>query len=281
MEYYIEYIFLQEFVVDFLVLYFVGRLRCGGNSLKRVALGAFAGAVYSVVAYSIPMNYVKAFPVKFIVGELMITIAYNPKRFLDYIKITLCFYVFLWVAVSVFNILYAYFEIRAMIISLLLGFVAVFIVVAELRKKNINANYYRDVEIHLNGNKVSLKGFVDTGNELVDVLSNNPVAITELDNIREIFEENMYYEVLNACKKGDAGILDFMLIRMDNFNFRLLKYKTIDNKEKIMLGILPSKVIVRDGDKEVFVNCTIGISREEVSKSGEFQILLFKEVLNL
>ncbi len=138
----------------------------------------------------------------------------------------------------------------------------------------------REVSIYLNGNSVKVVGFIDTGNELVDTLSNKPVIIVDINYLKSLFSDSTISEIRNAYSNGNNCLVDFMLNKLDDYNFRLLKYETISSGNEYMLGIVPSKTIINHSGKCFCVDCVVGIYPKALNDDNKFQALLYKKLLS-
>ena len=63
--------------------------------------------------------------------------------------------------------------------------------VDDLRMKNITFDQLVDVEVILNEQTLSMKGLIDSGNQLVDPLTKTPVMIVTADSLKEILPEGL------------------------------------------------------------------------------------------
>ncbi|QSX06037.1 sigma-E processing peptidase SpoIIGA [Sedimentibacter sp. zth1] len=284
MEYYIEYIIFQEFVIDFILLYTTALLLKKKIKFKRIIMAAMVGVLYTVLVFMIEREFLNYFIIKFLVSVLMLTIAHSPHGFLGYIKTIICFYILSILTFGIVIISYYIFKSRLTIILLLATLFAVYllfkILFFEIRKNNDNADYLREVSIFLNGNKVNLTGYIDTGNELTETLTNRPVIIVKRDSLKPLFDEKTIDEISFAYSNGTEAIMDFLLNKLQNYNFRILKYGTISSKNEYMLCLVPDKIVVKNKDKCFIVDCVIGIHDGLLNDEDNYQALLFKKLLS-
>jgi stage II sporulation protein GA (sporulation sigma-E factor processing peptidase) len=284
LEYYIEFIIFQEFIVDFILLYITGSLFYKKTNFKRVIAASLVGVVYSLAVYLMDREFLSNYIVKFLVSILMLTIAHSPKGFLGYVRFTLCFYILSILIMGIIVISYYFFNSRLTIILL---FSAIFIAYAlfklvlyEIRKSKSDKNYFRDVVISLDGNSVELVGFIDTGNEMIDALSKRPVIIADINYLKNLFKTDVFNELKSAYENSTDYLIDLMFRKLHNYNFRLLKYNTINSADEYMIGVIPSKAIVKYKGNERCIDCIIGIYPKALSDENKFQALLYKKILD-
>lgn len=284
MEYYIEFIIFQEFVIDFILLYITGSLLHKKISYKKLIIASITGIIYSLLVYLIDREFLNNYIVKFLISVLMLTIAYSPHGFLEYFKTIICFYILSVLIMGIIVLSYYIFNSRLTIILL---FVVMFIVYMifkilfyEIRKNKSDKNYFRDIVIHLDGNSVELVGFIDTGNEMVDAISKKPVIVADINNIKNLFSKEIFSEIKKAYEKGSDYLIDLMFRKLHDYNFRLLKYGTISSNDEYMIGVIPSKTVVKYKGDELCVDCIIGIYPKRLSDENNFQALLYKKILD-
>ncbi len=284
MEYYIELIIFQEFVVDFILLYITGSLLYKKIVFKRLIIASIIGVLYTIAVYSIDREFLNYFIIKFLVSVFMLTISYAPKGIIEYAKVILCFYILSILIMGIIILSYFIFNSRLTIILLFCAMFAVYmlfkILFYEIRKDKDNKDYLRDVSIYLNGNSIEVIGFIDTGNELIDTLSKKPVVIVDINYIKGLFSDDTFYEIKKAYDNGNDYLVDLMLKKLNNYNFRLLKYETISSCDDYMIGIVPSKTIVKYKGNQLCIDCVIGIYPKSLSNDNKYQALLYKKILN-
>lgn len=79
--------------------------------------------------------------------------------------------------------------------------------VDDLRMKNITFDQLVDVEVVLNEQTLSMKGLIDSGNQLVDPLTKTPVMIVTADSLKEILPEGLMELSKNVNPFHTAKIL--------------------------------------------------------------------------
>lgn len=284
MEYYIEFIIFQEFVVDFILLYITGALFYKKVKFKRIAAASLIGVIYSLSVYFVDREFLNNYIVKFLVSVLMLTIAHSPKGFLGYVKFILFFYTLSILTMGIIVSSYYIFRSRLTIILLFFSIFTVYLIfkllLYEIRKNKSDKDYFRDIVIYLDGNSVQLVGFIDTGNEMLDALSKRPVIIAEMNHIKDLFKEEVFYEIKKAYENDSNYLIDLMFRKLHNYNFRLLKYNTINSADEYMIGVIPSKTVIKYKGNERCVDCIIGIYPKALSDENKFQALLYKKILD-
>ena len=182
----VEYVFLQNLFIDYLIFKTTaGILRTKGKYFFLVSIFA------SIFAVVLPLFYLPKifeFILKIFLGVLLVCLTFKFNKFLSFLKIYVTFFfaTFLYGGVCACFV-ETFGQLHTLII---LAIVAVTYCIFEWLLKYINKrktieNFCYDVLLE-NGDKVlNCKGFLDTGNMLVDPLTKKPVCLVGL----KLFEE--------------------------------------------------------------------------------------------
>jgi len=258
MTVYIDIIFLINFIIDFMLLCTVNVVLKRYTKLYKLLLGALFGSV-SLLSLFIPINsYIFIF-FKIIMALVMCLIAFGYKNikytfynlvylymtsiilggFLYYLKTEFSYsndgLVFYYKGLTV-NYIYL------IVISPLILFLCI---------KSVNAlkeikNYYYKISIVFNNNYIlNVSGFLDTGNKLVDPITNKPVILLNKKII-----------------KGKVNIRSPMYVPYNSLNYH-----------GIIECIKPKKIFVNN--KEI-KNYLIGLSNNTFKLNGIECLLNYK-----
>lgn len=186
MEIVVEYVILQNLFIDYLIFKTTeGILKIKGNHIVLISMFA---SVFSLI---LPIFYLPKFAefiIKIFLGILLVSLTFKFKSFLSFLKIflTFLFSTFLYGGVCACFV-ETFGQLHTLII---LAIVVATYCIFEWLLKYINKrktieNFCYDVLLE-NGDKVlNCKGFLDTGNMLVDPLTKKPVCLVGL----KLFEE--------------------------------------------------------------------------------------------
>lgn len=285
MTYYIEYIFIENFIIDFLLVYITGSLLKKDIKPVRILIAATIGAFYVLAIAITNEGFLSTAIVKLSVSLLMLTVAYNPAGIISYIKLVLCFYIVSLLLVGVLIGINYFLNSNQVTIKLILEtafFVIVIlkIVFTEIKKKESQSKYMREINIELKNKKVKVKGLIDTGNELSDTLTGKPVIIVEKESVYKLLSENIREKINKFYFEKGKNIIEILSAVQEGINLRIIKYNTISNKDENMLAIVPDRVwLISDKKKKFTLEVLIGIYPEKFSNENEYQALLHKQLL--
>ena len=207
MKVYIDLLLFLNFAFDFILLQTTSAILKRNTSLKRLFLGALAGSLTIFVLFT-PFTTITLFLFKIFLSFIIIIITF---KFVD-LKYTLTNLFYFYITsillggiLYYLNIEFSYKNIGMVFYHKGLSINYVFILLASpicliiyrkqmKRLKYINTLYYK-VNVYLNNKIIKMRGFLDTGNTLVDYISNRPVIISNNKELVNYIKTNPYYLV--------------------------------------------------------------------------------------
>lgn len=220
MEVYIEYAFLQNFIIDALLLWLALNISKQPISYKRIALSALCGAAFALLFPLLNLSKVFAFFLKFSFGFLLCLLATKPKNAGGMVALSFVFFfglTFLFGGALI--ALYQIFELDHSIengyivesapLSLVLcGIIVLAVFTLKWAKKlyfdrKIRRFYY-SCELFSQTKCIKAVGFLDSGNlasfHSIPVCFLSPEMVFELIDTGQVFDE-MQISTLNGVKK--------------------------------------------------------------------------------
>ena len=242
MKIYLEYIFIINFLLDFMILYGTKRILKRNTSNYKLIISSVIGS-FSTFILLINVSNIELFIIKIILSIIMNITAFGSNNLKENI---LYFYL---ISIIIGGLIYL-FDLKTnpylnMFLITILTPVIILIIIKEQTnlKTTIKDKYL--VNITIKNKEYNLEGFIDTGNRLKSPLSNKSVILVNLN------------------------------IPIDNALY--VPYKAL-NTTGIIPCLKPEKVLI---DGKNISNCLIGISKDKFSLNGENCILpnILKEIL--
>lgn len=257
MTVYIEYIFIENLIMNYLLLYQTSSFIKERVKKIKLFLASMVGTMYVCIMLFVRLEILNYTISKLLVSFVMLYICFTPKEVKKYIKEILYFYLisiinvgsYLFV-VSMFNITLSNSFVK--IIVYVLGCIVVWCIdkqmwkmfKMELKKQNLVYDVYVP-----NGNKyISYKGFIDTGN-----------TSKHIESSRMIFFANR--------KKIDVSNLKKVTINVNTVN-------NVDN----LNGYLIDNVIVKNKDKLKIVDIVMCFSKENIKNKLGCDMIMNYEI---
>ena len=174
---YIDLFFIFNFIIDFIITLSVSIILKRKSSYIRMILSSLLGGVSSLILFT-SLNKIL---IEIISIVLMVVISFGYKGIRYVIKNILYMYILstlLGGIIYLFNIKVSNNVFLSYLIIIIIAIEVMVLYIKENKKmKNIYNNYYK-VDIYFKSNdKLSLIGFVDTGNNLYDPYKKRPIIL--------------------------------------------------------------------------------------------------------
>jgi stage II sporulation protein GA (sporulation sigma-E factor processing peptidase) len=146
----------------------------------------------------------------------------------------------------------------------------------DLKMKNITFDQLVAVQVSINEQVFSLKGLIDSGNQLYDPLSQTPVMIITADAMRGMVP----VELLEAAK--DAESMDFYEHIPEEWQprLRIIPYRTVGHSGQFMIAFKPESVVVQHKEEFIHIHkVLIGISHTALSPEDLYQCIVHPKLL--
>lgn len=284
MVYYVEYVFAENFLIDFILLFITGKLLKKTIIYRRLIISSVLGAVYVILTAYIGREFMTYFIVKFSVSVLMVMIAYDSRGIAANIRTITVFYITSLLMVGIITALY-YLDydkltVNAIVCSIFMGYAALHFFFKEIKAKFEKHGYMRNVKIKVNNKCKTLRAYIDTGNELTEPMSGKPVIVANLECIRSLITKELYEQIQICCSNKNS--YENLINMKSDVNLRIVKYNTISSVGENMICLVPDNIEITDDKNNIVkTDAVIGIYPGKISKRDDYDALLFKKLLEL
>ncbi|KAB3538578.1 sigma-E processing peptidase SpoIIGA [Alkaliphilus pronyensis] len=293
---YAEYVFLENFIMNYLILSLTSKFGKAIPQKIKLVIASSVGALYAFIIFFPSLHFLFSFVMKFACSMLIIVIAFTPYRFKDFFRLLGIFY-FITMVFGGAGFALFYFtnfngvisngifyitniSIKNIIISCGIGYILINFCWGYIQKQLSKDKIFMKVKIKMNGEAVELVGMVDTGNSLIDPISNHPVMIVEFDAI------------LNLLPLDTHKI--FMTSKFPNFNdiatsinntawvtrLRVIPYEALGTENGMLVGFKPDGVVIEHESEIKNINdIIIAIYSKKLSKTGNYRALLHPDLI--
>ena len=280
MVYYVEYVFLENFIIDFMLLFITGKLIKRIIIFKRLIIASLIGSLYVILTFYIRRVFMTFFIVKFSISVLMIMVAFDSKGILTNIRVVICFYITSLIMVGIMSALYYLtydkLTVNAIIMSIFIGYGALHFFFKEIKDRILKHNYKRTVIISIGNKSKTLRGYIDTGNELKDPVTGKPVMVINIDCLRDIIGDELHNRIIDFYQSKSY---ENLINQKNLINLRIIKYNTISNSGESIVCIMPDEIEIINENNNIFIDALIGIHPKKISKD-DYDALLFKKILD-
>ncbi|RCX15495.1 stage II sporulation protein GA (sporulation sigma-E factor processing peptidase) [Anaerobacterium chartisolvens] len=293
MEIYVDILFLENIIMNFLILLVTAKFSKSPASSLRLLAASLIGAVYVVVLILFPG--IKAYyttTAKIVLSFLIIAVAFSPKKLSAFFKILSIFYVstfmfagaafaFLYVNQSggfVKNgIVYVFWQSKW---TLLFLSIITLGIVLRVFWEVIQYRFIRDkllvpVKIAFESKFIDMAALIDTGNSLYDPLTNTPVMVVEFKAIKEILPGDIK-SIFEDAKENDLNCVTSIVSNSSwSPRFRLIPFTSLGKENGMLIGFKPDYIEVGENEEKKGVNDVIvGIYNRALSKNERYKALL-------
>ena len=239
MKIYLDLIMILNFILDFILLLTVGLILKRKINLTRLLLGSFFGGI-SILFLFININSFILFIFKILISIFMIIISY---KFIN-IKYTLINLLYLYMSsiilggfLYLLNIEFSYKKVGLIFINnglsinfiflLIASPIILYIYIKQTKKLRYNYSNYYNITLIKNNKKYNYIGYMDSGNLLVDSITNKLVIL--IDKRKLLFDIKEFRLIPYMSVDGHHMI---KVVKIDKIIFNNKEYSNI------LLGIM-------------------------------------------
>lgn len=275
---YLDVFFMINFIIDYMIILITSRIAKVKKKRIRQLAGAGCGALYSVIVIKPLTNHLfKITLVNILIAAVMVLISFGFTSASVYIKNVFLLFVVSFTMSGIINYLYYSTVIgkyvrnvlsgnsnkvvnaRKFILVSVLAYILLSAIVRIIFSVRKDMELYYDVKITFRGKSVVVRGLYDTGNGLTEPVSGKMVHIAE-------------YKILKPLLEGDEKAKE---------NIYVIPFRSIGEEDGIMYGIRMDEMVVLVDDEPKFLyNPIIGIYTGNVSKRGNYSVILNRETFD-
>jgi stage II sporulation protein GA (sporulation sigma-E factor processing peptidase) len=286
---YLDVIWFLNICVDFILLWLTGLILKRQYALWRIAIGSLIGSAIIILSFS-PYAYVVGNPlVKLLFSLLMVYSAFGYKRLRYYLTNLLMFYfvTFLTGGILIGAHYFLTFDPGAettVLLASIKGFGDpiswVFVMLAlpiawyfskgrmdSVEHVKIQYDQLVDVIIRIGEFEFTVKGLVDSGNQLQDPITKSPVMIVSVSSLKDAVPE----EVQILCEEAEdifSGQKNLEVQWSDRL--RIVPAQSVGRKSQLLAAVKPDSITLKDHESSWSVNGLIVFRQEPLSADESF-----------
>ena len=291
---YLDIIFLENVLMNYIIIFTTGMILKNEFKRKNVLLASCIGAIYSIFMYLNILKITSNFLMKIILSVIIIKIAFNPKKRKNLLKYLVIFYLVSFIfGGCIFALMYIVkpqfvqirngmfvgtYPIKIAIAGGLVAYVVTQISFKMVKTKINKKDMIYAIEIFYKEKSVKLKGLLDTGNLLKDPITGNPVIIVQKDKLINLFSQN----ILNNIEKILGGDVKFTIEEDEDIflKVRILPFSSIGNENGMLVGIKVDYInILIDETNKKMKDVIVGIYNKKITKNEEYSAIFGLDIL--
>lgn len=279
---YIEDLLIDNLVINFIILFLCKKIVREEGTL-RVILSDILGTLSTIVFTLWNFTGIYLLLFKFCIANLMVLTAFKYKTFKRYLFNYFSF-IFITAVLGGVTFLISFtfgkeVDINGIItynLSLPMGIIFLIIFIfsiiiyklfSALKNRYKISEFLFSVKLKENNKEILIKGFLDTGNTLIDSSSGKPVFILTYNNFKKIYDISLEKLITN---KFDNKLK----------NAHYIGASSINNSSKMLVFNMDELIIKIKNDEIVIKNPAIGLSFKNLEKNLNCGMLLNSSVLS-
>lgn len=288
MTIYLDVIFLENIVINYIMLYVTGIISKAQIKQKRIFLGALIGAIYSIIYYLFRLKIYSSFIIKIILSIVIIYVAFNSSNLKELLKKVLLFYlssfVFGGAAIAIIymvnsqnitiqnGVLVGSYTLRTILIGIVVAYFTIILAfkIIKISKKDLIC----EIVVTLNNKEINSKALIDTGNLLKEPITNLPVIVMEHTLLYDILPK----EILNNVEKilgGDFSKIPENIKEEYSAKLKVIPFSSLGKQNGMLLGIKAENLIINLKEETRKIDkVVIGIYNKSLTNNGEYRSLL-------
>ena len=296
MTIYIDVVFLENLVMNSIILVASGIILKKKMKWIRIILASSLGAIYTIIGYISVLEIYSNLILKVILSILIIYIAFNPQTVKQLWKDLLIFYLTSFVFGGVaFALIYVVkpqdilmknglflgtYPLKTVLLAAIVAFIIIIAAFAIVKTKFSKKDMFCDVEVELNNKIIKTRAMIDTGNLLKEPITNTPVIVLE----HTLLYECVPKEILDNLESILGGELVKIPEKVRNeyiSKLKLIPFASLGKQNGMLVGIKADSLkIIQDDQEKENKNVIIGIYNKSLTKRGEYRALVGMDLVS-
>lgn len=292
-----EYLLLENFLVNYLILYINTHLLKISRRNLRLIGGAFIASLYSLIYFYPLVHILMGILPKTIFSILIILIAYEFTNIKTFIKSLLGFYLvtflyggaslaFFYSSKDIIERIHTPidglggFPLKYLILGAIVSTVMGKSIFTYFNEKKVRENYIIDVTIVIKGKAVELKALLDTGHSLRDPFTGKSVFVVEYRALKSFLPGGLE-GLIKANEEGNFLEMECLLNQLkEDLTLTLVPFNSL-GKSGILFAFKPDKLIIQDSSGPYKrEDMLVGLYGGSLSKEMGYRGLLNYEFIN-
>ena len=287
MNVYIDVIFLENLIINYIILYMTAVVSKVKQKYFRILMASSIGAIYSVMYYIINIRWFAIATIKIMLSVVIIYIAFGPKDFKIMIKEIIFFYLisFIFAGASLgiiymvnYNkiniqngVIVGNYTLKTILIGIIISFFIILIAFKIIKKKK---SIFCNIKVFLYGNEIDTTAMIDTGNLLKEPITNIPVVVLEHTLLYDIMPK----EILNNIEEILGGNFENVSDDIRNqyiAKLKVIPFSSLGKQNGLLLGVKADKIEINyEEDITIIDKVIVGIYDKSLTKRGEYRALI-------
>lgn len=297
MDIYLDVLFLENLVMNYLILLVTAKFSKARTSSIRLFLGALVGAAYVVMIVIVPsIKFYYTALAKFALSLVMIAVTFSPEKVRSFLKTLSIFYIstFIFAGASfafiyfnqgggfIRNGVYVFWQSKwtALFLSIVTAGIIMSVFWEIIQHKFVKGKLLTPIKISFENRIIGMSALVDTGNSLHDPLTNLPVIIVEFKAIRDILPQDIQ-AIFEEAKEDDLTCVTSIVSNSRWLSrFRLIPFTSLGKENGMLIGFKPDYIEIGENENRKDIrDVIVGIYNRALSRGANYNALLNPELM--
>ena len=290
MTIYLDIIFLENFVLNLILLYAVGIETKSKIKFYRIIIASILGSIYAIILYIVKNEFLYSIVMKFMLSIVMVYVSFETKGFKDILKKLLYFYLTSFVfgggalaliymvntgKISIQNgIIQGSYTRLTIMIGIIIAFIIIIIAFSLIKNRISKNDLICNIGIRINNKEVKTKAMIDTGNLLKEPITNIPVVVVEHRLLKNIIP-NEILENIDKILGGDLSEISENIKSQYILKMKVIPFTSLGKQNGMLLGIKAQELKIEEmNETKIIEKIIIGLYNKKISPKGEFHALI-------
>ena len=290
MTIYLDVIFLENLILNFLILYAVGIETKSKVKFVRIVVSSVVGSAYTVLLYMINNDFFHSIIMKILLSLVMNYIAYKTNKIKEILKKIVYFYLTSFVfgggalalvyvvntgKISIYNgIIFGKYTLLTIMIGVIVSFIVIIMSFKLVKNKITKKDLVCNIKIIVNDKQIQTKALIDTGNFLKEPITNIPVIVAEHKLLKNIISDEILENIENILG-GDLKNISETTRNEYLSKMKIIPFSSLGKQNGILLGIKAQEAIIEQNEEvKQIEKVIIGLYNKKISYKGEYHALI-------
>ena len=290
MTIYLDVIFLENLILNFLILYAVGIETKSKVKFVRIVVSSAVGSVYTVLLYMINNDFFHSIIMKILLSLVMNYIAYKTDNIKELLKKIVYFYLTSFVfgggalaliyvvntgKISIHNgVIFGKYTLLTIMIGVIVSFIVIIISFKLIKNTITKKDLICTINIKVNDKVIKTKALIDTGNLLKEPITNIPVIVVEHKLLKNIISDEILENIENILG-GDLKNVSEITKNEYLSKMKIIPFSSLGKQNGILLGIKAQEAIIEQNEEiKKIEKVIIGLYNKKISYKGEYRALI-------
>ena len=288
---YVDILVVTNFIADYFLLLLTAFLSANEVKRLRIFLGAGAASLSSLLIFAPELSAFLELAIRLAVSLLIVLITFGFVNARRYIKSVIVFYAANVILAGGAMLVWSLFAPNGLVVRngavfynispvlLIVTCAAVYLIsllVSKIisRRKSRGREY--SVSLEFEGKKAQVRGIVDSGNMLRDVISGAPVIVCDYEKIKTLLCPEL--KEIMSKQNFEMGFYSALVNSRYKNRFRVIPFESLGSSGVMAALVMDRAVVKSDGKEQEIPDIIMAVTHKKIA-GGEFDVLLNPELI--